>query len=41
MEFTKDQKIYSLQAKLDSTINEYKNIVLSSNLNKLKDGTDR
>lgn len=41
MEFTKDQKIYSLQAKLDSTINEYKNIVLSSNLNKLKNGTDR
>ena len=41
MEFTKDQKIYSLQTKLDSTINEYKNIVLSSNLNKLKDGTDR
>lgn len=41
MEFTKDQKIYSLQAKLDNTINEYKNIVLSSNLNKLKDGTDR
>lgn len=41
MEFTKDQKIYSLQSKLDSTINEYKNIVLSSNLNKLKDGTDR
>lgn len=41
MGFTKDQKIYSLQTKLDSTINEYKNIVLSSNLNKLKDGTDR
>ena len=41
MEFSKDQKIYSLQAKLDSTINEYKNIVLSSNLNKLKDGTNR
>ena len=40
-EFTKDQKIYSLQSKLDSVINEYKNIVLSSNLNKLNDGTDR
>ena len=40
-DFTKDQKIYSLQAKLDSTINEYKNIILSSNLNKLKDGTNR
>lgn len=41
VEFTKDQKIYSLQTKLDSVINEYKNIVLSSNLNKLNDGTDR
>ena len=41
MEFTKDQKIYALQSKLDSVINEYKNIILSSNLNKLKDGTDR
>ena len=34
MEFTKDQKIYSLQTKLDNRINEYKSIILSSNLNK-------
>ena len=33
MEFTKDQKIYSLQTKLDNRINEYKSIILSSNLN--------
>ena len=35
MEFTKDQKIYSLQTKLDNRINEYKSIILSANLNKM------
>lgn len=35
IEFTKDQKIYSLQTKLDNRINEYKSIILSANLNKI------
>lgn len=40
-DFTKDQKIYSLHTKLDTRINEYKNIILSSNLNKISNGANK
>lgn len=35
IELTKEQRIYSLQNKLENRINEYKGIILSSNLNKM------
>ena len=37
MELNKEQKIYALYNKLDNRINEYKHIILSSNLNKIND----
>ena len=40
-DFSKDQKIYSLHTKLDTRINEYKNIILSSNLNKITNGANK
>lgn len=41
MELNKEQKIYALHNKLDNRINEYKHIMLSSNLNKINDNDNK
>lgn len=41
VELTKEQRIYAVQNKLENRVNEYKGIILSSNLNKLNDGTNK
>ena len=40
-DLTKEQKIYALQNKLDNRINEYKSIILSSNLTRISNGTNK